>query len=221
MIKVCGIYKIVNSVNNKFYIGSSENIHRRYYLHLWELKKNQHSNKKLQYSFNKYGEKNFFLEIIEKCEPEQLLIREQIWVDSLKACSVGYNINDMVEKPPSWLGKKHSFETKIKIGKKHKGKIISEEQKRSISKVHKGKIIKESQIQFLKERFGGTKNNMYGKTPFDVWKQKFGLEEANRRFTLWKLNHDKSLEKFKGDANPSKRPEVRDKISKKRKGLKI
>lgn len=221
MEKICGIYKITNTFNNKFYIGSSADILRRYYLHLWSLRKNKHSNQKLQHSFNKHGEKVFLLEIVEESYPEQLLIREQFWVDSLKACLVGYNINGTVEKPPSWLGKKHSLATKLKIGAKSKGKKLSNEQKRAISKVHKGKNIKESQMQFLREHFSGTKNSMYGRTPFDIWKQKYGYEEANKRLASWKANIKKGLEPYKGDNSPSKRPEVRAKLSLKNKGRKL
>ena len=34
-----GIYKIVNKVTSKFYIGSSVNFKRRWYMHKFELKR--------------------------------------------------------------------------------------------------------------------------------------------------------------------------------------
>jgi len=54
-----GIYKIVNLVNDKIYIGSSINLKNREKDHFKDLKGNYHSNRYLQYAFNKYGENNF------------------------------------------------------------------------------------------------------------------------------------------------------------------
>ncbi|MFW6122530.1 MAG: GIY-YIG nuclease family protein [Petrotogales bacterium] len=52
--KISGIYNIICLPNQKVYIGSSNNIYRRYYLHLYELRKNKHTNIHLQRAFNKY-----------------------------------------------------------------------------------------------------------------------------------------------------------------------
>jgi group I intron endonuclease len=51
----CGIYRIINKINDKFYIGSSDNIERRFSRHLLDLKKNKHDNQHLQNAWNKYG----------------------------------------------------------------------------------------------------------------------------------------------------------------------
>ena len=125
-----GVYAIVNKKNSKFYIGSSSDIKQRHKMHLWALRGNYHENKKLQRAFNKYGEQNFILKILEICN-EKLIEKEQYWMNLTECVKKGYNINTQAEKPPSWKGKKHSIKTKIKIGKKHKGKKISDEQKKS------------------------------------------------------------------------------------------
>ena len=52
----CGIYKIYCDSNNRTYIGSSNNIERRFKEHLGDLRNNRHSNQYLQNSYNKYGE---------------------------------------------------------------------------------------------------------------------------------------------------------------------
>jgi len=70
-IRITGIYKIVNIVNGKIYIGSALNIYNRIFgsssiSHLKALKNNNHINKKLQNSFNKYGEDSFEFFIVEK-----------------------------------------------------------------------------------------------------------------------------------------------------------
>lgn len=49
-----GIYCIKNKINDKLYIGSSSNIHKRFICHKYALRKDKHHNKPLQHSFNKY-----------------------------------------------------------------------------------------------------------------------------------------------------------------------
>ena len=49
-----GIYKIENKVNGKVYIGQSVNIKKRWKQHKYELNSNNHVNKHLQASWNKY-----------------------------------------------------------------------------------------------------------------------------------------------------------------------
>lgn len=70
-----GIYKISSLINKKIYIGSGENLKRRKAQHWGSLTHNNHFNKKLQNSFNKYGEENFTFEILEECEVEKLIER--------------------------------------------------------------------------------------------------------------------------------------------------
>jgi len=61
-----GIYMIYFIGSNKSYIGSSFDICKRGNQHLNALRNNNHKNKKLQRSFNKYGEYSFCFEILEK-----------------------------------------------------------------------------------------------------------------------------------------------------------
>ena len=61
-----GVYKILNCKNNKFYIGSSVDIERRFESHRKELIAGTHNNKHLQNAWNKYGESCFrFLVVVE------------------------------------------------------------------------------------------------------------------------------------------------------------
>lgn len=62
-----GVYKIINLINDKCYVGGSVNLHKRKLKHLLDLKKNRHHNEHLQRSYNKYGRNNFKFEIIETC----------------------------------------------------------------------------------------------------------------------------------------------------------
>ena len=98
--KQSGIYQIRNIKNNKVYIGSSARLYYRKIEHFSRLRNNSHDNSYLQKSWNKYGEENFVFEILEYCEENSLLEREQHYFDTLKCydSSVGYNINPLAGK---------------------------------------------------------------------------------------------------------------------------
>lgn len=134
--KVSGIYQITNLVNGKFYIGSAKYVKSRLSCHLNDLRDGKHDNEYLQYSFIKYGEKAFEFKLIEKCEFDKLIEREQYWLDKTKCYErhIGYNIRTIAN---SNLGIKriikHTEESKRKIGLKHKGKIVSDETRKRMS----------------------------------------------------------------------------------------
>lgn len=112
-----GIYKILNVITQKFYIGSAINIKDRWRIHKIFLKANNHDNSYLQKSWNKYGENAFWFLIIEVVEDKTKLIeREQHWMDKTQCCNrkIGYNILPFAG---SVLGYKHSEETKAKFRK--------------------------------------------------------------------------------------------------------
>lgn len=139
-----GIYKILNKVNGRFYIGSSDFIRRRWSDHINRLNKNNHSNKHLQSAWNLYGKEAFEFSIIELCDVQNLTDKEQLWLDWLKPYDdkIGYNIALVANKgtlglklPPEFgqkvrerkLGTKHSEETKLKISEGNKGKEMSQD----------------------------------------------------------------------------------------------
>ncbi|PIA12838.1 hypothetical protein COEREDRAFT_30036, partial [Coemansia reversa NRRL 1564] len=72
-----GIYKWTNTMNNEFYIGSSINLSKRLnqYLNKEFLLKN--GNSKIYKALLKYEYKNFKLEILEYCDKDLLISREQ------------------------------------------------------------------------------------------------------------------------------------------------
>lgn len=94
---ICGIYKITNTDNGKMYIGQSNDVIDRIRHHKSSLKYNRHENKKLQYSYNKHGEKAFKFELLEECLEDKLDEREIYWIAKLKTyvgfkdCN-GYNL---------------------------------------------------------------------------------------------------------------------------------
>jgi group I intron endonuclease len=137
-----GIYKITNTVNGKFYIGSSQDIERRWRDHRSALNHNKHHTAHLQSAWNKYGEESFSFAIIFRCQPDELLDYEQAYFSELKP---QYNHGFVAG---SSLGIKRSEASKLKLSLAHigkpsgrKGKPLSEETRAKLSKAHKGKKI--------------------------------------------------------------------------------
>lgn len=93
---VCGIYKIMNLVNGKIYIGSTKNMRKRLWKHRALLRHNKHHNPHLQNSWNKYGEENFDYCIIEVCDETIQYEREQFYIDTQHP---EYNIAEQVMLP--------------------------------------------------------------------------------------------------------------------------
>lgn len=106
-----GIYTIKNLKNNKLYIGSSVEIEKRIRTHFVNLIKNNHSNLKLQNSYNKYGKENFIFEILEtfdEIERNDLFTIEQKYIDSYDFDTL-YNLTNIANCGGPELLKKESF----------------------------------------------------------------------------------------------------------------
>jgi group I intron endonuclease len=102
------IYKITNKLDNKFYIGSTTNLIKRYYTHINHIRTSKNSCVKLIRAVNKYGEENFKFEIIHECSIEEVLKVEQKCIDNLKP---HYNIAKIAG---SNLGIKRTEEVKFR-----------------------------------------------------------------------------------------------------------
>lgn len=111
--KLAGIYKILNTKNKKFYIGSAKSLYYRKATHFTNLSKNKHHNKPLQNSYNKYGISCFIFIVLEYCDVECLIKKEQYYIDNLKP---HYNLCKIAGSP---IGLKRNEETKNKISKNH------------------------------------------------------------------------------------------------------
>jgi flagellar motor protein MotB/predicted GIY-YIG superfamily endonuclease len=196
------------------------------------------------------------IELLEECAIEELNEKEKYWIkfykdqgNKLVNCTNGgdtnYVVNPEVIKRVSeklrgmFLGRKLTEETKRKISKKHKGKILSDEHKKAIKnslnkfyenntikpktieqnkkiseslklyfkehpqpkKVKQEKIpyiISEETREKLRKNSLGTNNPFYGKTHTNETKNK--ISEKNKGNLI-------------GEKNPSKRDDVRKKLS--------
>lgn len=111
-------------------MGSGINLAKRIgdYFKISELERNT---RPIHLALLKYKHSNFTLEILEYCEKDKLLEREQYFIDLLKP---EYNI---LKFAYSLLGYKHSPENIAKF----KEKKISKEHKDILSLTHSGKIV--------------------------------------------------------------------------------
>lgn len=115
-----GVYIIQNLVNNKCYIGASQDALNRLWDHKTKLRGNYHINEHLQAAFNLYGESNFIFEILESYEDSLIFSFENYWCNILNTHDrrFGYNID-----PTSPHGKcAISIESRIKMGENRKDK---------------------------------------------------------------------------------------------------
>lgn len=91
------VYAIINSVNNKRYVGSTFNIKERWKYHSYLLKKGKHHSIALQRAYNKYGENAFRFEVLENdIEIRNLIKREQFYIDEKSE----YNSMKIAYLPP-------------------------------------------------------------------------------------------------------------------------
>jgi len=154
MIKT-GIYKILNKINSKVYIGSATNIKKRWRDHRWYLNHNKHHNSHLQSSWNKYGINTFEFSILLECSIDELLDKEKEYIEKFNSFNnnFGYNMN---EPRKIFLNRKCHQETKNlasqrmqgknnpmygKFGNEHPkyGTKVSEENRKLISNVMKNR----------------------------------------------------------------------------------
>lgn len=177
------IYKITNIINNKIYIGKTNDVERRWKEHL-KIAKAGEKDKRYSYlhaSINKYSKENFIKTILNVFDSENDAFQaEKSFIKQLNAMNrkIGMNLTEggegssgyrhskeNLEKMSvshigqiSWmLGKKASEETKEKQRIAHLGKTQSQEIREKISKGLTGKPKPEGFAQNLREINTGKK----------------------------------------------------------------
>lgn len=123
-----GIYKISFIGSEKFYIGSAKKLNARKAAHLTKMKSGVHFNKIMQNCFNKYG--LFLFEVLERCEVDKLIEREQFYFDTLNP-----TIN-ILKKAANSLGYKHTPETIELLKVKNKEIANRKSVKEKVSKTY-------------------------------------------------------------------------------------
>jgi group I intron endonuclease len=138
-MKKCGIYSIINKIDNKIYYGSTKDWKIRRKIHLNDLKNNTHGNIHLQRAYNRDGQENFIFKFELEVYEQYLLFIEQIYLNNNKN---GYNI--AINAQSAHKGLKHSLKTKIKMRKNHKGfkgRKHSNKTKEKMSMIKRGNFL--------------------------------------------------------------------------------
>jgi len=138
------IYRWINLITGKSYIGSAKclSVRLNTYYSTSKLKKSlERGSSAIHSALLKYGYGKFKLEILEYCEVDVLISREQYYLDILKPeyniCKIAGSTSGKVHskstkekigksikgKNHPWFGKHHTFETREKIKTKHLNRI--------------------------------------------------------------------------------------------------
>ena len=188
MSKIAGVYKIINKVNRKYYVGSSNDINCRWNKHKSELNRNIHKNPYLQNAWNKYGVVNFNFVVVE--ETLQNKSAEQHYLDiafnERKKC---YNTSFVVNHPPKLSEKQNT----IKI----------EKIKSSLKKFYETN--KEWHVNQSKKRIQYFQNEENRKKNAELIKKSLSdplirqkMSEGRRNKTVYRFQHRKTGEIFIG-----------------------
>lgn len=149
MTKIFGIiYKAVNKINGKVYIGqTTQRLSKRKGAHVYEARHKNNTNCAFHNALRKYGKKNFSWEIVECCKSrKELDEREFYYIEYYNSFKNGYNLTKGGGGMSGW---NHTKETCQKISIAMLGKKLG-----PFTKEHRKKM---SMAQM------GIKNHMYGK----------------------------------------------------------
>ena len=95
MEKISGVYKIINTITNDFYIGSSKNVKRRWAVHKCQSSWKKCPNNPMYLDMQKYGVDKFEFQILEEVESCSLKEKEQQFIELLKPTYNSNNANGL------------------------------------------------------------------------------------------------------------------------------
>lgn len=139
-----GIYMILNTYNNKCYIGSTKNFYTRKQKHFRLLVLNKHHSNHLQKAYNKYGKDKFTFIILEECEIEKLLEKEVFWINLKNSLDPRYGYNVAIPKRNENLKLREDTILKLKM---HSYKQWYSDKRISLEEFLEGKRAKDLYIK--------------------------------------------------------------------------
>lgn len=153
------IYKIVNDINGKVYIGKTlTSIEQRFKEHCKDSQKKHKEQRPLYSAMNKYGIEHFSIEEIEECDINILSEREKFWIESYGSFKNGYNATLGGDGKPYLdydlvVATYQELKSCIDVAKKLK---INEDSVRKILEIKGQKIYTSSEV--IKQKYGKSVN---------------------------------------------------------------
>jgi len=121
------IYQIRCIPTDKVYVGSAVNLRDRAKKHRSDLRLDKHHSIHLQRAWKKHGADAFVFEVLEVvANVQDLITREQAWIDSKRACNPRYGFN-IVPLAGSNLGHKHTPKTRALIAEINRARSTTDE----------------------------------------------------------------------------------------------
>lgn len=158
------VYMWTNTLNGKRYVGSSNNLKRRLLKYFNVALISQDLSMVIYRALLKYGYSKFSFTILEYCDSDVLLEREQHYIDTLKP---EYNV---CSTAGSTLGKLHAEESKLKISTTKKNTGVGE------SNSMYGRVHTEEARKLMREA-------KLGRNLSDETKVKLSKAATGRKFT--------------------------------------
>jgi group I intron endonuclease len=142
----CGIYIWINKLNGKQYVGSAKDLGDRksgrlnWYFRSSYLTNSSLGSSAIRSAIQKYGYENFMVGILEYTTHEELVLREQFYIDQL---SPEYNILKLAY---SSLGYKHTEESLNKMRGLRPNYSLSETHKETIRNLNRNRIFSQESL---------------------------------------------------------------------------
>lgn len=150
------IYLIRNKYSGKVYVGSTSCTRQRWSKHRTRLRKDKHTNRRLQKDWNRYGEDAFIFEVVSEANTtEEAYQEEQRFMDQYKSYEEGFGYN-ILPNAGTPKGRVHIEPTKRKMSEAAKGRKLSLEQRSLSSKINRHPLpnIEELERSITKESKG-------------------------------------------------------------------
>ena len=107
-MKICGIYKITNTITGDFYIGSSKDVKRRWREHKKSSVWKRCPNNPMYQDMQEYGTDKFEFQVLEEVEAGSLKEAEQQFIETLKPTYNNYRAKGLdIERCKEYNKKYH------------------------------------------------------------------------------------------------------------------
>lgn len=208
MLNASGVYKITNDITKEVYIGSSENLLRRWSDHKTRYKQetSKEYNKELYIAMRKYGIDNFTFDVIEECDIDMLHTKESYYIKQYNAIENGYNGYGLEKHGKASLTREDVINIRTRYANKERKKEVYKDYAELISdkgfhKVWNGytwssimpEIYTEENIAFHKNNTGqkGSENAKASLTEEDVIQIRTYKKSGRSRSEIYDMYKDK------------------------------